>query len=217
MKRISLIIALLIITSICKAQSEEAIFNINSERIITTKSNMIDPVGTDNVLFKGYSSSTNVTVGNTVYTVKTAVGENENADFGFNIISIYNNNSNLLTLKDHDMWTYTYSGRSTTNYKSYTDNKYFITIDLSQYAKALLFIGWPYGGDLPILTIIVLTENDAKLVFNKNMGISTITKTDNQYLIKVKTVLEEYDSSGRLTTSPKYNYITLENEILKLK
>lgn len=217
MKERIFIIALLMVSSICQAQTLEPLYSIDLNRIITIKKNRIDPFVSGDVEFQNYASTENVIVGNSIYSIKTAFDKYTDSRRGFNVISLCKGGKDLLTLKSCDAWTYTYGGPSSTNYQKYTNNKHFIAIDLSNNSKALFFIGWPYGGDLPILSIIVLTENDAKLVYNKNVAIVTIDVADNQHLIKIQTALEEYDSSGKLLTSPNYAYLVLENEILKVK
>lgn len=219
MRSILFCIALLVTVSISRAQTGTAIFNIGPNGDISVNDTMISKIGVDDLTFKEYQSSSPVTVGKTNYIVKTAFdeGEEKGGEAGFNVISVYRGDNKLLELKDYDMWTYTYDGESAINYKKDTDNRYFIPIELSQQTKALAFVGWPYGGDLPYLTIIVLTEKDVKLVFHRYMYISAITKLNNQYSMKTQTTLEEYDSCGKLCIAPTYTTIYSKNGILYLK
>lgn len=217
MRSILFCIALLFEYSITLAQTGTAIFNINPDGRITINKEMVRQIGVDNVSYDKYQSSIPITVGKTNFVVKTAACEGE--EDGFNVISIFKGDNKLLELKDYDIWTFLYDGRSATNYKMHTNNRYFIPIDLSEQAKALVFVGWPYGGDLPYLTIIVMTEQDVKLVFNQHMWIKTITnKPENKrYTMRVQTRLEEYDSSGNPLIAPTHTDINLENGILVIK
>ena len=130
----------------------------------------------------------------------------------------FNGNANIIIMdeippydkEDYDLF-------NAKDFKKYTDNEYFIPVKLSHKAMALVFLGWPYGGDMPYLTIIVATENDVNIVFNKRMGLNSIT-TYPLFKMKVQTVLEEYDSNGKLCTPPMYAEIGLDGrDILYLK
>lgn len=222
MKQFFFIVFLLANLSICKAQTESAIFTINSNGIISINSVMIDPLDSGhNINSLSYLPKNPVRflVGNSTFTVKTSTFKDwdDNEGYGFNVISLYKAESKILEVKQLDSWTFTSGGGSSINFSKYTNNRYFVPIDLSNKAKALFFLGWPYGGDLPYLTIFVVTEQDAKLVFNKNMGLDSIVKSDNQCVIKVQTGLEEYDSNGKLCVAPIFAQMYLKNGVLYLK
>lgn len=217
MSKYSIIILLLLSTSVAvQAQIGTAIYNMNiNSKSISPIVSMIDRTEDSDISYTEFQSTQSVTVGKTDFFIKTATVDNPDA--GFNVIGIYKENKKLIELKDWDMWTYMYDGPSSVNYQKYTDNRYYIPLDLNVQTKALCFVGWSYGGDLPYLTIIILTENDAKLVFHQNASIINIMKTDNEYSIKIQTTLEEYDSCGKLTTSPTYGTIYSKSGILYIK
>ncbi len=108
-----------------------------------------------------------------------------------------------------------------TSYQQYTNNQYFIPIPLSKRAVALAFIGWPYDSTPSCLTIIVLTENDAKLVFNKNMNINTIAQSGNSYRMEIQANIIEYGEDGKPFDDP-YNvpiihHLEVKNGVLYFK
>jgi len=168
------------------------------------------------------NGSISMSVGTQNYDVKTGYFkeewyETEYGTHGFTVITIYSGERKIFELRQPEMWTHTYDGQTTMDYRRYTDNRYFIPIPLSEQAVALAFIGWPYGGDVPYLTIIVLTENDAKLVFNKHMGINTITRTDKSYLMKLNANIVEYDENARPFNEAIFNYLEAKNGLLYFK
>lgn len=224
MKNMLFLVALLInLSSVCKAQvGTEDIFYIESTGAIVKNYSMIDE------FYKGVDISRlqytpsypfQFSVGSTTYTLKTCIFKDwdDNSSNGFNVISIYKDGRREFELKQPDIWTYTYGGGSSIDFKKYTDNEYFIPVKLSHKAMALVFLGWPYGGDMPYLTIIVATENDVNIVFNKRMGLNSITAYPF-FKMKVQTILEEYDSNGKLCTPPMYAEIGLDGrDVLYLK
>ena len=64
------------------------------------------------------------------------------------------------------------------------------------------------------MTIVVLTENEAKLVFNKRVSIVTMAKEEGEYTLKVQTNLEEFDSSGVQVIFQKYTTMNSKDGIL---
>lgn len=174
----------------------------------------MNPIGYESIEINGYYPSQFVSVGNSRYEIKVASAKYEDDNTGFNIIEIHKGTEKLLELRDLDMWTYMYGGKSATNYRKYTENRYFLPLDLKANIKALCFVGWPYGGDLPLLTIIILTEKEAKLVFNKRVSIIEMTKTEGEYTLKVQTNLEEFDSSGVQVIFQKYTTMNSKDGIL---
>ncbi|WP_294627748.1 hypothetical protein [uncultured Bacteroides sp.] len=196
------------------AQNKHQIYSIDGNRRIIPVESMINPIGYERIEFNGYHPSQFVTVGSTRYAIKIATDELEDKGSGFNVIEIHKGTEKLMELRDIDMWTYMYAGKSATNYRKYTDNRYFIPLELKPDIKALCFVGWPYGGDLSLLTIVVLTENEAKLVFNKRVSIVTMAKEEGEYTLKVQTNLEEFDSSGVQVIFQEYTTMNSKDGIL---
>lgn len=213
MKKVMFLIILITSLAVCKAQviREEEIFNIESTGFIHKNSLMIDDFEDKDVVSRLKYKPSNpyqFTVGSTTYTLKTCVFEDwDDYTYGFNVISIYKDNRLEFELKQSELWTYAYGGPSSVDFREYTDIEYCIPIKLTDSVTALVFLGWPYGGDMPYLTIIVATETDVNIVFNKRMGLSAILPNYPYFKMKVQTVLEEYDSCGKLCTPPVYTEI----------
>jgi hypothetical protein len=88
------------------------------------------------------------------------------------VFTIYSNGTPILTSQNRDAWI-----KVPSEFRKYTNNDYFISVNLSDNAQALLFTGYTYGR-APHLSIVVVKENQAKLVFNKDYFIQTIEKTN---------------------------------------
>lgn len=222
MKKLLIICVLVADTLFASAQNGVEIFRFDAQQKIETNQSMIAPFyNGDEVKSLSYvlRSSTNVVFGGVTYSIKTGelVNGEDCEDYGFNVISIYRGNQIIFELKQPDMWTFTYAGRSMTDYRQYTDNRYFIPVTVSQQTLALLFVGWPYGGDMPLLSIVVLSGSDAKLVFNKNMDINSITKSGTSFSMQVQTNVVEYDESGKALGSPDIHQIYSQNGVLYYK
>lgn len=220
MKTLAIIFSLIFSLAV-QAQTGTPIFKIGADGSIETNSSMIDPFY-DAPRIKdlpcALAGSTSVSVGAQTFDVKTGyfeeMDETERGKYGFTVIAIYSGDQKIFELKESELWTYTYDGKSTMDYRQYTDNRYFIPITLSDDAVALAFIGWPYGGDMPYLTIIALTKNDAKLVFNKHMGINAITRSDRSYCMELQANIVEYDENARPFNDPILHGIVLKDGLL---
>lgn len=221
MKKVLFLLALLISPFISKAQSDaEDIFRISSDGSIDKKDALIEDFNDKDVLQKleyHPASPFEFAVGSTTYTLKTCTFKDwDNEASGFNVINITKAGKVVFELKQSDLWTYTYGGPSSIDFKAYTDNKYFVPIKIKPTATALVFLGWPYGGDMPYMTIILATETHIELVFNQLMGLDSITKAPF-FTMKVQTKLEEYDSSGKLCIAPEFATIRVSgHETLEL-
>lgn len=200
------------------AQNGKPIYSLSGQHVSPIES-MIEPIGKncERLTLRPFQPSQFVSVGNTRYEIKMATNIDDEESDGFNAIEICKGTNKLLGLKDYDMWTYLFRGKTGFNYEKYTDNRYFIPIELKDNIKALCFVGWPYGGDLSLLTIIILTEEDAKVVFNKHLFIESISKNGNEYSMKIQTNLEEFDSSGVQTIFARYTTMYSKDGILYIK
>lgn len=228
MKTLTIIFSLIFSLAV-QAQTETPIFKIGADGSIETNPSMIDPFydapGIKDLPY-ALASSTSVSVGAQTFDVKTGYFEEEwyeteRGEIGFTVITIYSGDRKIFELKESELWTHVYDGETTRDYREYTDNRYFIPIVLSKQAIALAFLGWPYGGEMPYLTIIALTDNDAKLVFNKHMGINAITQSGNSYRMVLQANIVEYGEDGKPFDTP-YNvpdihYIEAKEGILYIR
>ncbi len=108
---------------------------------------------------------------------------------GFNEIKLIRSGNVILNFWDWDMWTYIFGG-SKKVYEEYNTNKYYIPLLSTEAVTLIAFAGWSYGGDLPLLTIVAITSNEAKIVYNRHAVMSSITQTPSLE-ITIETVLLE--------------------------
>lgn len=227
MKTLTIIFSLIFSLAV-QAQTETPIFKIGADGSIETNPSMIDPFYDDpgiKDLPYALACSTSVSMGAQTFDVKTGyfeeMDETERGKIGFTVITIYSGSRKIFELKQPEMWTYAYDGKTTMDYREYTDNRYFIPIALSDDAVALTFLGWPYGGEMPYLTIIALTDNDAKLVFNKHMGINAITQSGNSYSMELQANIVEYGEDGKPFDTPNnvpdIHYIEVKKGVLYIR
>ena len=212
----------LIFSLTVQAQTATPVFKIGVNGLIATNSSMIESFyDMPQIKTRSYvlNNPVNVSVGTQSYDVKTGCLEQWD-DFGgsFNVITIYLGSQKIFELRQPDNWRYTFGIPRKESYQQYTDNQYFLPITLSEQTVALVFIGWPYGGDMPYLTIIALTNNDVKLVFNKHMGINAITQSDNSYSMELQANIVEYGENGRPFDTPNnvpdIHYLEVKNGLL---
>ena len=130
-------------------------------------------------------------------------------EMGFNRISISNGNRLLLNIKQDDNWTYTFGGRSMTDFSQYTSDNYCIPIHMSYYQLLLILCGWPYGGEMPLLTIIAITPNDAKVIYNRNADIIELSKSP--FEMTIQTNIVEYNADGTPMWNADIHRIYYEN------
>jgi hypothetical protein len=86
-------------------------------------------------------------------------------DHLFNEFSIYNNDGQeLLTFRNVDAWEHTGD-----NYKTVTPNtnRYAQIFPMENGSTLLYFTGWYYDVTLPYVTMVVLYDNQAKVVYNE--------------------------------------------------
>jgi hypothetical protein len=107
------------------------------------------------------------------------------------------------------MWTYTFGGKSTTDFKIHTDNRFFIPISINSNLSLVIFCGWPYGGDMPLLTIIAITPYEAKVIYNSHADITALQK--NPFGMTVQTNIVEHYADGTPMTSNQSHTIYYNN------
>lgn len=203
MKKLCLILISLVSIHV---SAQSPLFSVNADgRIVNTQARFIDPQDPHvNTLSYRLGTPISVTAGGTTWTIKTGryVGwENDPGDF--DVIEVSKGGTNTLLYKSYlgimkiidapDQW---YASEMA----PYSRNGYFIETSLSSTSKALIFLGQNYGSDLSQLIIIVLTEMEAELVFNKPMAITRINNaTDNFSLTLESKIVEVVDSDGTPT------------------
>lgn len=223
MKQILLIFVLTLGITSANAQNGTPIFTIPNASIgITSKPSMIDSFYSDpemQTLSYTPKNPVKLDFGVKSYYVRTScfISPEENDNYGFNVISIYSDNTKIFELKQPELWTFVYSGPTTMDFSQYTNNRYFIPVYLTDDSVALIFVGMPSGGEMPYLTIIVLYHDKVELVFNKRMGINSITRSINSFSMEIQSNLVEYDTDKQPYDTPITHQIYLQNGLLYFK
>ena len=133
----------------------------------------------------------------------------------FEILSIYNNSTNLLLqLQNANSWI-----KIPAELRQFTTNDYFIPVSLSNSATALIFMGIRFPSETPKLTIVVLSGNKAKLVFNKEYYIQQIIKEGTTFSMTLRDNIAQWTSEAAAAAATDiyavYTYkICLENGVL---
>ena len=65
-------------------------------------------------------------------------------------------------------------------------------MNISGNAEALVFVGWPYTNHKAQVTIVMATQKEIKLVYNREAEIQTMTKSGNT--VSAFTALESNDN-----------------------
>ena len=202
------VLASLLLSLAAHAQPGIPIFEIGPQGTIETDASMIEPFydmpSIDTLPYR-LSYGRSLSPGSK-FLIATGyfkeMDETDRGTSGFTVIAIFSKGKKIFELRQPEMWTHLYDGQTTMDYRQYTDNRYFIPIPLSEQAVALAFVGWPYDSTPSYLTIIVLTDNDAKLIFNKHMNINTIAQSDDSYVMELQANVVEYDENGKLYDYP---------------
>lgn len=200
-------------------QTAQPIFSI-SNGLISTNSQFVDSFELN--YWNAYSvgplgTPIQVGVGSQSYTIKTGFLINSNQDGDFEAIEVSRNGQQVFLLKNGDGIVkfdnskfmppnYFFSNR----FVSFAANDYFIEVPLSADSKALIFMGIPYGTDLPRLIIFVLTPSDVTLVYYQDMDVESMVKTSSSFSMVVQSNLLSDDGGTPITHS-----IFLQNGVLK--
>ena len=106
------------------------------------------------------------------YRLKTLNFNGWRGDGGnFRIVRLYNNANMLLEFIDDYAWRDPFSEfkESISQFASFND--YCIVYPLENNATALIFEGFSWGSQVPLLTIIIIKNNNAKVVFNQSLAV----------------------------------------------
>lgn len=111
----------------------------------------------------------------------------------FRVIKLYKNGNLLLEFEDMDAWRTPYSDYSN-SYSTLTD--YCIIYPLENNATALIFEGYPWSSQAPLLTIIVIKNHEAKVVFNQSWVIESFAPYSKGFELVIAKEFLEYDNSN---------------------
>ena len=197
MKNSLVIICLLVPFLSCAQQIGNPMFSINNG-IISTNSQFIDSYHDPEVANDPYGSgnTVGVQVGNVNYVIKTAIftgfGWDNDPDPGYYIIEVSANNQIKFVHKQNSAFVTRDMEYQGFTLQQHADNDYFIKAPLSNEATALIFVGWSYANNPSQLFIVVLTETDVKVVYNKPMVINSITQSGYNFSMATQSNVLEW-------------------------
>lgn len=173
------------------AQNESPIFSINDKSVCADQAY----ISTNDSCEVAYTPHTagRVSIGDVVYTIRTAKFSGWDNEPGFNVIEISKGDSTVFRHRqtdglikfDEDLY-----GRTL---QRFSDNNYFIASRLSEDVTILIFAGWSYGNTPSQLLMIALTPEDVKTVYNKPANIISMTNRTNRVSIDIQTSIPEFD------------------------
>ena len=134
--------------------------------------------------FKDVFTATFHTQDQTPYTIQLRKWDGELEANVFNQIEIKYNNQTIYSVENNDLWR----DAALTNGRTCL----YEVIPLSQTTSALLFFGWPYGGDPSLLTIVVVNKGKAKLIFNRYCDILNYEDKKDTFSITYSDQYQEY-------------------------
>ena len=111
----------------------------------------------------------------------------------FRIIKLYHNGNLLLEFEDSEAWRKPYKGYSN-NHSTLTD--YCIVYPIENNVTALIFEGYPWSSQAPLLTIIVIKDNKAKVVFNQSWVIESFFPRSKGFELIIEKEYLEFDNSN---------------------
>ena len=209
MKNICMIISALL----CSILS----FSQNAVNIYTLSDGVID-VNTDFQAKSNIGNSTGITPYKEIGTVSFVANsrnytlsvlnyngwENDGGDF--RVIRLYENNQSILEFIDEEAWI----GKKVedeyqaTPFSAYKDdvvkhavyNDHCIVYPLEDGVTALLFEGFSWSSQVPLLTIVVIKDGNAKVVFNQSWAVEAFNAHPKGFeLILIDYFQEEYDNN----------------------
>lgn len=215
MKRITLILGLLLIVVFGYAQ--EQIFTIQDNKIIT-KDKFIEkfPNGKfDNITEHTFRDSYNLTNGNQSYTIKGYINEGwENEPGDWHYFEIIYNGQKIFNEDYADGWNYL--SQELKSQLSPCNNAFFYK-NLANNMIMLCLTGVTIMSEAPYLTIIILRNGEATLVFNKRGEISDIKKAEDELEFDLWTVYAEYGSDGQELSPGVKHTMTIKDSMIYYK
>jgi len=127
----------------------------------------------------------------------------------FQSIDIKRNNESVFQLDNQDGWvTQPSSLCPSNNVLSYIEH-------LDNSTVLLYLVGYPYNSNPGFLTLIILKEGHADVVFNKEYAVTLIEKLNGKFTIYLSDGYEEYiDDTATPVNNPSKYKITWENGVL---
>lgn len=217
-----LTVIFLTLTLKIEAQGSENIFTINNDTIITN-SDFIDPFfskKTASVKYYLNENDPNVLVGKVEYNVK--VGSYTYSPGNFDVLEISKNGvRQCLYCEDAGILKSDYKCLRSSMEEGGEDlghserSDYYMEFSLSPTTKGLLFFCNSYGTDVGRTLIFILTQKEAKLVFNKKMKVVNLGQSVSNFILW--STYMEFNVDGTIWEQPNVYSIWDEGDILKFK
>ena len=127
----------------------------------------------------------------------------------FQAIDIKRNSKSIFKLDNQDGWVTQPSLLCpSNNVLSYVEH-------LDSSTVLLYLVGYAYNSNPGFLTLIILKEGQAYIIFNKEYAVNQIEKTDGRLTINLSDRYEEYaETSATPVNNPSKHKITWENGVL---
>lgn len=213
MKRTYLV---LFICSVCMAlYAQEPVFSVSDNNIIIKKKfveKFMNEKWTD---ITPYVPVKNIPVsaGTCKYSVQLMKYKNwENEPGDYNVIKIRNENENKTILfRTYDEgWDYFYTAK---DYKKSQDVP-FKEIVFGLKDKVLVFTGVTIMSQPPFITIVLIHNGKATLVYNKPSYINEIKKNGNNIIFDLQLNTVEYDDNHKPYNNAEYATMTFRNGMI---
>ena len=80
-------------------------------------------------------------------------------------------------------------------YKFASFNNYSLVYPLQNEVTALLFEGYSWASQVPLLTIVIIKDNKAKVVFNKSLAVSEFNAYSKGFEL---TLIDDFDNPDKI-------------------
>lgn len=134
--------------------------------------------------------------------------ENEPEDF--DVIEIEAGGNQILCLSNDNGWDYFYT---TDNYIKDADNP-IKAINLSTDCIAVVLTGITIMSQPPLITIIILKNEESKLVYNRPAEITAIKVQNGETIFDLQLNTVEYDGNGNPYNAPELATLTFKNGMI---
>ena len=215
MKRTILLISLIYSITVYP-QTGTAIYSISGTNTINVNNNFIDTFyihnggnGTTPYTLKKQYPLTGMNAAYGQFTVKISKykGYEDEAGIG-NVVQLYRDNTCLVILSGSNGFTSlsSYVGGVTGDFlfKKLADDTYI-----------LIFTEWIYASQPPMVSIVLIYKDNAKLIFNKERFINSIKLTPFEMEIQTNTV--EYINDNTPANTADFHKIWWEENLLRYK
>ena len=113
----------------------------------------------------------------------------------FRVIRLFNNTDLILEFIDEEAWRKPYSEFYDSVNKFASFNNYSLVYPLQNEVTALLFEGYSWASQVPLLTIVIIKDNKAKVVFNKSLAVSEFNAYSKGFEL---TLIDDFDNPDKI-------------------